>query len=159
MTTKTEEQLVQALRFISSNLRPGLSDGSMEGLRRYAERKLAAHEAAKSECVSDAAVEAVAQQISEYADIPWDTVLPHQKIEALECARLALEAAAPHMQQTEAQARDAARWRAVRAPVDAIEGDPYVVQVGRFNIAEPVLLTEADRVADAAIAKQKGESE
>lgn len=59
-------------------------------------------------------------------------------------------------EKTEAQARAAERWRAVRSPVDAVKGDPYIVVVGRHNVVTPVLLDEADSVADAAIAKQKG---
>jgi len=119
-----------------------------EVIRRWNRRS--AHEAAKSEGVSDEQVKALADLIRRSY---------HRGQRTFEqIAREALEAAAPHVQQTEVQARDAARWRAVRDPKDAMHGDPYVMQVGQYGMPEPVLLDEADRVADAAIDKQKGET-
>jgi len=201
MTKKTEEQLVQALR--EAMEWNWVDDDMPSHVHRQCEQALAAHEAAKSEGVSDY-VEQIYQLRIGGKDNEWKEVSESQYdncmgAENCECrilystekaALVALQAITQRIQQTEAQARDA--WISVddKLPKCSTRPNSFGVPVliwphfsgdghsdapiafyGKRISGKPCFYLYGRRLyhvrfwkplpsgpTDAAIAKQKGES-
>jgi len=152
MTNKTEEQLAQALR--EAMEWNWLDEDMPSHVHRQCEKALAAHEAAKSEGVSYGLLQGLTKFLEK--EMPEGTVIGDPKWWA---KRIALRAIlisendeTPHMQQTEAQARDAER-------LDWLVGNMRDMEFYELTGEWPHNDPPRNRaVIDAAIAKQKGET-